>query len=123
MTGVELCVTGRLDGVIKKGAVTVVEEIKSTRRSLKDLADEPNPIHWAQAKCYAYIWAVREKLDRIDVQLTYVNVDSTKVREIVKRFEMDDLACFFQDLRPSICQVGHFFYSMVIDSRYIHSRP
>ena len=93
--GVTLCVTGRIDGVLPQGAETVVEEIKSTRRTFKDLEANPDPVHWAQAKCYAYIWALRENLECIHVQLTYLNLDNGKVRETVKRFNVSDLAIFF----------------------------
>jgi DNA excision repair protein ERCC-2 len=96
--GVELRVTGRLDGVLTKDSVPIVEEIKSTRRSLDELEENPNPIHWAQAQCYAYLWALRGNHHRIDVQLTYMNLDSGMVREIRKRFDMDDLAQFFDEL-------------------------
>lgn len=94
----EIHVTGRIDGVLVEGARVVVDEIKSTRQPLKELEETPNPIHWGQAKCYAYIWAAQHDLDDIVVRLTYVNVDSGRIREIERRFEMDALSQFFDNL-------------------------
>ena len=94
----ELSVAGRIDGVLVQDSKVVVEEIKSTRRPLGELEQTPNPIHWGQAKCYAYMWASQHQFQNVIVRLTYMNVDSGRHREIDRPFELDALADFFEDL-------------------------
>ncbi|MDI4650059.1 ATP-dependent DNA helicase [Cohnella hashimotonis] len=66
-------IEGRCDGLLtgEDGGVTI-EEIKSTGGSLPLLEAETPEVHWAQAYCYAYMYANAEGLDRIRVKMTYV---------------------------------------------------
>ena len=95
----QLQVSGRIDGIFKRGPRVVVEEIKTTNRSLKEVVAADHPIHWGQALCYAYMWARQEGLVEVDVQLTYVQLPGGRTREIVRRFEMAELERFFLDVR------------------------
>jgi len=93
-----LCVSGRIDGVYQpKGRVTI-EEIKTTQRPLAEVEAAPSALHWGQAQCYAYMYARQENLPQIDVQLTYVHLDSGHVLEVVRVWEFEALAAFFNDL-------------------------
>lgn len=94
----ELRVTGRIDGILVQGSKVVVDEIKSTRRPLNEVETAPNPIHWGQVQCYAYMWAFRMNLRRVIVRLTYMNIDSGDIREIERPMESEALASFFNDL-------------------------
>lgn len=91
-------VTGRIDGVMSDGTKTVVEEIKSTRTDLDQLEQTPNSVHWGQAQCYAYMWAIREKIASVVVCLTYVNLDSGRIRSLEKVLDIESLTVFFDDL-------------------------
>jgi DNA excision repair protein ERCC-2 len=93
-----LCVTGRIDGVLVEDDRTIVEEIKTTRRSRSELARTPNPLHWGQAQCYAHIWAVREKISSVVVRLTYMNVDNWKIHQFEQIWQAAALEAFFNDL-------------------------
>ena len=94
---VSLEISGRIDGLMVEENAVVVEEIKSTQGP-RD-ADEPDdPHHWGQAKVYGYIVAVQSELDEIDVQITYVQLDSGELQEDRRRFRLDELAAFFDDL-------------------------
>ena len=42
----QLCIAGRIDGVLVEGSRTIIEEIKTTRRESEELKQNPNPIHW-----------------------------------------------------------------------------
>lgn len=97
-TDFELRVTGRIDGVLVQGSKVVVDEIKSTRRPLNEFEQAPNPIHWGQAQCYAYMWASQNKVQQVTVRLTYMNIDSGNIREIDRHMDLDALASFFDDL-------------------------
>ncbi|MGD9365592.1 MAG: ATP-dependent DNA helicase [Desulfobacteraceae bacterium] len=94
----ELCVTGRIDGLLIQNSGVVVEEIKTTRRSLDELEENPNAVHWGQAKCYAYIWASQHHQGEVTIRLTYVNPDSGRVREIERLFDFGALTVFFKEL-------------------------
>ncbi len=94
----QLCISGRIDGVLEESSFAVVEEIKTTRRSLDEIEAHPNPIHWAQALCYAFLWASQAAMPRVDVHLTYMNLDSGKVITLQRSAALDDLERFFNDL-------------------------
>lgn len=94
----ELRVTGRIDGVLVQGSKVVVDEIKSTRRPLSAVEEAANPIHWGQAKCYAFMWASQNNVQQMIVRLTYMNIDSGDIREIDRHMGLDELALFFEDL-------------------------
>ena len=51
----QVIIEGRADGVIT-GDIMVIDEIKSTYKDLNYLTT-PEPVHLAQAKCYAYFYA------------------------------------------------------------------
>lgn len=72
--GVPMRVQGRIDGLLQgeNGAYTV-QEIKSTRHNPRYIRENDNPVHWAQAEIYAYLFARLNNLARISVMLTYVN--------------------------------------------------
>jgi DNA excision repair protein ERCC-2 len=93
-----LCVSGRIDGVFVEDGRPVIEEIKTTRQSLEQLSLSPNPIHWGQAQCYAYMWAVREQVESVIVRLTYMNLDNGKIHQMEQGWHISDLEAFFNDL-------------------------
>lgn len=91
-----LLVNGRIDGVMVADNSVIVEEIKTTRTPLKEIA--PDPIHWGQAQCYAYLWAKAHRPDAVSVHLTYVHLESDQSRTLVRRFTMGELEQFFNRL-------------------------
>jgi Rad3-related DNA helicase len=50
----EFVLEGRADGIFVRDGITYVDEIKSTLKPLLSLSENDQPLHWAQAKCYAY---------------------------------------------------------------------
>lgn len=95
-----LVVSGRIDGVYTAatGDTVIIDEIKTTTGELERVADSDNPIHWGQAKTYAYLYAAAHDLSRIDVQLTYYQLDAGNTLEIRRSFDSEALAAFFEDL-------------------------
>lgn len=93
-----LTVEGRADGIIEVNGSTMIDEIKSTTRPLEYIDENYNPLHWAQAKCYAYIYSWENGLDYIGVQITYYQLDTEEVKQLGKRFHIDELRDFFYDL-------------------------
>ena len=66
--GFILSVEGRADGIIELPKRVVIDEIKGVFKDLKRLK-EPQLLHLAQAKCYAYIYAEQKNLEEIGVQM------------------------------------------------------
>jgi len=93
-----LTIGGRIDGIYHESAGVLMEEIKTTTRSLAYFEDHENPLHWGQLKTYAYIYALDHDLKAIDAQLTYCQVDTGKIRNFKKHFSLTELEVFFQDL-------------------------
>lgn len=95
--GFGLQIEGRADGVLKDDGKVLIDEIKGTLRSLEHL-EAPVPVHLAQAKCYAYIYAVQDSLKCIDVQMTYCQMETEEIRRFCQEFEFQELQTWFQDL-------------------------
>ncbi len=82
-----IVVEGRADGIItgtgpgREGVrpLITVDEIKGTYRELQKLKAAV-PVHLAQAKCYAYIYAQQKGLAEIRVQMTYCNMDTEEIK-------------------------------------------
>jgi len=96
--GLVLAIGGRIDGVFEGAAVPVIDEIKTTRRNPEECLREENPLHWGQAKVYAFLYAAERKLTDIGVQLTYARLDTGAIREARRDFAVTELQPFFEDL-------------------------
>ena len=95
--GFQLKLEGRADGILLESEKTIIDEIKGVVRSL-DRVERPVPVHLAQAKCYAYIYARQQGLKQISVQMTYCNLDT----EDVKRFREEYT---FEELEKRLCDI------------------
>ena len=68
--------TGRADGVIDLGGSAILDEIKSTSRSLNSVSASDYPEYMAQAECYAYMYAAMNGYSKMTVRLTFVSTDT-----------------------------------------------
>ncbi|MBN1982974.1 MAG: ATP-dependent DNA helicase [Chitinivibrionales bacterium] len=93
----ELEIGGRIDGVYTYPDRVIIEEIKTTFEELGSLEQEPNLSHWAQAQCYAFIYAEQNQLSSIEIQLTYYQCESKKILELRRSFSHTDLSVFFHE--------------------------
>ncbi|HVJ48793.1 ATP-dependent DNA helicase [Desulfitobacterium sp.] len=96
--GMKIEIQGRADGIIQKESGICLDEIKSTTRDLDQWDDSFSEIHWAQAKCYAYIYAAQASLRTIEVQLTYYHLDYGETRILTRSYSVEDLERFFLEL-------------------------
>ena len=90
----DLQVEGRADGIIDGNPVTI-DEIKGIYKSLEHLK-EPIPVHLAQAKCYAYIYGIQNKKSDMEVQMTYVNLDTEQKVYFHEHYTMEELSAWFE---------------------------
>lgn len=93
-----LLVRGRIDGLYRGAEPVIIEEIKTTTVSLALVHEQHNPLHWAQAQCYAYMFARQHHLSEIAIHLTYYHLDSRKEKTFERCFSMLELETFFNDL-------------------------
>ena len=91
-------IRGRIDGLYAHQEPVIIEEIKTTTLSLELVNEEHNRLHWAQAQCYAYMYARQHHLDSICVHLTYYHLDSRKEKRFERIFSIAELEVFFSDL-------------------------
>ena len=92
-----ILVEGRADGIQTEEDRVTIDEIKGIYGDPEHLR-EPVPVHRAQAMCYARIYGEMEKLDEIDVQMTYANLDTEVIRRFRETFSMNSLREWYQKL-------------------------
>ncbi len=91
-------IRGRIDGLYASTLPVIIEEIKTTTLSLDLVSAEHNPLHWAQAQCYAYMVAQQRQLGEIGIHLTYYHLDSRKEKTFERHFTLAELETFFRGL-------------------------
>ena len=91
----EIMVEGRADGILIEDEKTIIDEIKTTTKDLLLIDENTNPLHWAQAKCYGYIYSMQNELDNIDIQITYYNIDTKSTRILRQSYTLKELEEFF----------------------------
>lgn len=94
--GYEIIVEGRADGIITQEDVTI-DEIKGTFHDLKKMKAAV-PVHLAQAKCYAYIYAEQKKIEKIRVRMTYCHIETEELRYFYYDFTYVELRQWFHDV-------------------------
>lgn len=92
-----ITVEGRADGIITKEAGATVDEIKGTFHDLKRMK-EPVPVHLAQAKCYAYIYAEQNNLPKIGVRMTYCHIETEEIRYFTYEYTYEELREWFEEV-------------------------
>ncbi|WP_257349872.1 ATP-dependent DNA helicase [Pseudalkalibacillus decolorationis] len=91
-------VEGRCDGLLALENELMIDEIKSTRGDLDEITADTYPVHWAQAKFYAYMYAREHEMNKMAVQLTYVQVDSDEKKSFQQQCSFDELDQFVQSV-------------------------
>lgn len=107
---IELTVYGRIDRLYDDHRV---EEIKTTYSEREQLHGG-NVQHWAQAKCYAYLYCEANAVERVCVALTYLQLGTGEVFSFSETAALDDLREFFTRL------TGRYLARLEAD--YLHAR-
>lgn len=93
-----LTIEGRADGIIEKpGEPVVIDEIKGIYKD-PDLLEKADNLHLAQAKCYAYLYSLEKEISRIQIQITYCNLESENIRRFHQSFTFVELERWFAGL-------------------------
>lgn len=93
---IHLQVQGRADGIYTKDDGVLIDEIKTTYVAEQDLQE--NPVHWAQAKMYAFIYCTDNALEQVEVRITYFQMETNESHYFVKKFSFADLCDFAKDI-------------------------
>ena len=113
---------GRADGLIvseqfdfngqdqtEKICAVTIDEIKGVFFDISQMT-EPVSVHLAQAKCYAFIYAVQNHVQEIGVRMTYANLDTEEVRYFYIRYAFDKLEHWFLSLMQEYKKWAQFQY-------------
>lgn len=106
--GYLLTVEGRADGIIHHEGKIIIDEIKGVYRDPARWK-EPMPLHLAQAKCYAYIYAKQyyegqesdlprdpgEGLQKVQVRMTYCHIPTEDLRYFYQDYVLSELEQWF----------------------------
>jgi len=91
MSGITCTIEGRADGIFSDEAgVTVIDEIKTTAVPADAIAEDMNPCHWAQGMVYGALYGRQQGLDRLDVRLTYYQIDTDEVFRFLRHFTLGE---------------------------------
>lgn len=100
-------VDGRADGLVPDD---YIEEIKSTYLNPEALADYQNPLHWAQLKFYAYMHLVAEDKARMNLKLTYFNIDTEEVFSRDETWTLADLTGFVSGVLETFVELRRLYF-------------
>lgn len=91
----------------------VIDEIKGTYKDVYKMQDAV-PVHLAQAKCYAYIYATQNDLAFIRVRMTYCNMETEEVRYFFYDYTYAELTEWFEELMSSYRRWADYEYEWQI---------
>ncbi len=99
-----LVLEGRADGIQEedpgKNRPVMVDEIKTVYKDLRYM-EEPEPVHLAQAKCYAAIYLQQNQLSSIMVRMTYCNRDTEDIKYFDHTYDAEEIISWFNELLES----------------------
>lgn len=108
----DLALEGRADGILydeDDPTQVTIDEIKGMYQDV-NLLPEAIPVHLAQAKCYAYMFAAQNQLSHICVQMTYCNLDTEDIRRFQEEYSYQEIEAWFLDLISSYKKWADYLY-------------
>ena len=84
-----------------------IDEIKCVARRLERLT-EPVPVHLAQAKVYAYIYAKQNGLPLIRVRMTYCNIETEDLKYFFHEYTWPEIRDWFEELMAEYLKWADF---------------
>ena len=102
-------VEGRADGILTEPSGVTIDEIKGVYRSLVHM-EGPDPVHLAQAMCYAYFYSRDRELPSIGVQVTYCNMETEEIRRFREERTYEELEEWFRGLIHEYVKWARYLY-------------
>ena len=75
----------------------IIDEIKTGEHTFEQLEDATLQLFMAQAKIYAYIYALQEKLEEVVVMVRYFCTQDEKIDEYQNQYSFDELNNYYQE--------------------------
>lgn len=107
-------VEGRADGIIENNDEIIIHEIKSMYSDVTKI-NEAYKIHQAQAKSYAAIYCMQNDLEKINVRMTYCQIETMIIKEFDYIYERDEIIEWFRDLLYEYAKWVVWEYKWVTD--------
>ncbi|MDD4503808.1 MAG: ATP-dependent DNA helicase [Clostridiaceae bacterium] len=92
---INFIISGRIDGLVESSKGITLEEIKTTMSPLEYISEDTYPVHWAQVKCYAYMYIIEHEAKAANIQLTYYNADRVEQKVFIKPVVIEELEKYF----------------------------
>lgn len=93
--GYDIILSGRIDLLLHRGEEVIIGEIKSTTRKLDLIKENDRPVHYAQAKVYAYLYLKSHpELSSIIIRLIYCDLEGINQISFDQRYTLDELELF-----------------------------
>lgn len=92
---------GRADGYDPKQHC--IEEIKTFYGDVERIPDNHRELHWAQARCYGWLYCAQHDCNEIDLSLIYFELTQEQEYPLVETWSADDLKAYFEQLAEVYC--------------------
>lgn len=102
-------VEGRADGILTEPGGVVIDEIKGVYRNVAHI-EAAEPVHLAQAMCYAYFYSKQMELPSISVQVTYCNIETEEIRRFREEHSYEELEQWFSGLLHEYVKWARYLY-------------
>jgi DNA excision repair protein ERCC-2 len=109
-------VKGRADGYDPD--LNQLEEVKTYRGYVENIAASHRTLHWAQAKVYAWLMCLELGLSEMNVALVYFSIDTETETLLVEKHSADDLRVHFE----ALCSVFLAWATKELEHQESHQR-
>ncbi len=92
---------GRADGYDPKRHC--IEEIKTFYGDVERIPDNHRELHWAQAKCYGWLYCVQHDCEEINLALIYFELATEQEYPLEQCWRADELKEYFEQLAEQYC--------------------
>jgi len=92
---------GRADGYDRQRHC--IEEIKTFYGDVERIPDNHRDLHWAQVKCYGWLYCAQYKRDNINLALIYFELADEQEFPLEENWSADELKQYFEQLADQYC--------------------
>ena len=89
---------GIADGIIPDGQQPLIDEIKSTSMPLELIDEDYSVLHWAQAKCYGWMYLNQSGARTAIIRLTYCHSKTNEIKQFTKELSYSELKDYYTGL-------------------------